>query len=142
MFTSKIIGSVRQALGYKKLVTDTVRRILVLGKWTTLNCGITMWTFEPVIATRIVHGNTVNATAARENFAKDITVMESLTMTTCSTTVVQNEMRGRCAGWLMKAVHEVGLGEPIMRDVQSMRILDHVCRLQESLQDVPPHHDA
>ncbi|KIW76786.1 hypothetical protein Z517_09230 [Fonsecaea pedrosoi CBS 271.37] len=42
MFTSEIIKSVRQALGYNKLVTNTVTRILVLGKWTTSNCRITM----------------------------------------------------------------------------------------------------
>ncbi|KIW25626.1 uncharacterized protein PV07_08792 [Cladophialophora immunda] len=70
MFASEIIGSLHQALDYNPLVTDTVRRILVLGKWMTPNCNVTMWTIEPVIATMIVHGNTVNATIARENVAQ------------------------------------------------------------------------
>lgn len=113
MFTSEIIGSVRQALGFPPNVDDTLRRILVLGKWTNLDCSVTMWMIEPVIATMIVHGNTVNAMSARENFSKEIKVIEPLTMTTHNTSVTQNVAKGRWAGWLVwKEYMKQGSGNP------------------------------
>lgn len=113
MFTSEIVSSIRLSLGHSSEVSDTVRRILTLGTWSNTSCSVTMWTIEPVIASLCIRGNSLSVHDAKENFSKFISVVEPLTMTTHMNTIVNNELRGRWAGWLVSKQYEkTGLGNP------------------------------
>jgi hypothetical protein len=100
MFTFEIINSFRSSLGFPQGAEDVLRRILILGKWRNSTTCVTMWTIEPVIASMCVDGNTIDVTAAKERFSGEIEVIEPLTTTTPMTTVVNNQIRGRMAGWI------------------------------------------
>lgn len=113
MFTREIITSIRVSLGHSPDVSDNVRRILTLGTWSNPSCSVTMWTIEPVIASVCIRGNSLSVHDAKENFSKFIGVIEPLTMTTHTNTIVDNELRGRWAGWLVSKQYErTGSGNP------------------------------
>ncbi len=113
MFTSEIAGSIRTSLGHSANVDDTVRRILTLGTWSNPNCTVTMWTIEPVIASMCIRGNSLNVHSAKENYDKFVKVIEPLTTTTHTNTIVDNELRGRWAGWMVSKEYEkTHLGNP------------------------------
>lgn len=100
MFTSEIIGSFRRSVGLDATVSDTLRRIVTLGSWSNHNMTVTMWTIEPVIATTCIRGNSIDVAEAKARFMRYITVENPLTTTTHEPTTVNNDIKGRWAGWL------------------------------------------
>ncbi|KAK2051678.1 hypothetical protein LY76DRAFT_381221 [Colletotrichum caudatum] len=82
-------------------VEGTLRKLLVLSKWTTLDVSVTMWTIEPVVLTMIISGNTLDVSAAKENFSKYLDVIDPMTVTLHTTAVMSNQIMGRWAGWLV-----------------------------------------
>lgn len=110
MFTESIISSFRLSLGHSPEVTDTLRRIITLGKWSNTSMTIVAWTIEPVVATMSIKGNSINVAQAEQRYSKMIKVLEPLTTTTHSTTVVGNEIKGRWAGWITWMEYKNGNG--------------------------------
>lgn len=100
MFTYNLILSFRSSLGLEPTVEDTLRRIIKLGTWSTTDTKVTMGTIEPVIASMYNEGNSIDVAGAKERFSANIQVVDPLTMTTHTNTVIGNQIRGRQAGWL------------------------------------------
>jgi len=113
IFTYEIMSSFRRSMGFVPEVEDTLRRILSLERWSNGDTTVTMWTIEPVIATVCIKGNTLNVADAKTNFIEMLNVIEPLTTTTHQPTVVNNEIKGRWAGWLtwMELMNK-GAGNP------------------------------
>lgn len=113
VFTRDIMNSFRSSMGFETTELDVLRRILVIGKWTNDISTVTMWTIEPVIATTCIKGNSLNVADARTNNEKLIDVINPLTTTTHQTTVVNNEIKGRWAAWLVSMeLANTGRGNP------------------------------
>ena len=100
VFTYEIMSSFRTSMGFPGTVTDVIRRVLSIGRWSNGDATVTMWTIEPVIATVCIKGNTLNVADAKAKFLESIDVIDPLTTTTHQPTVVGNEIKGRWAGWL------------------------------------------
>lgn len=100
-FTQDLVGRYRAGLGMSPVVEGTVRKIMAPCKWENANTRVTLWMLEPVVSSLEVQGNRVNVAAAKENFSKHLIVIEPLTMTTHTTSVSDNRIKGRWAGWLV-----------------------------------------
>ncbi|RYP33002.1 hypothetical protein DL768_011113 [Monosporascus sp. mg162] len=99
--TKSIISSFRSGLGCSPDVEGTLRKLLALSRWSTLDTSMTLWTTEPVASSVIISGNSIDVATAKENFCRDPDVIDPLTMTTHTPSIRGNQIMGRRAGWLV-----------------------------------------
>jgi hypothetical protein len=59
-FTSSQLFSFRRAFGFRTPPQGTTRSFLVLSRWKTPRCAVTMWTIEPVVSTTVMRGNSID----------------------------------------------------------------------------------
>ncbi len=112
-FTAELVGSVRKGFGFDTKVEGPIRKVLSVGHWMSSDSSVTMWLLEPVVSTVIIKGNTLDVSDAKTNFFDYINVVEPMTMSTSNTVVVNNEIKGRWAGWLTwKQLQLVKSGNP------------------------------
>ena len=112
-FTAEVVGSFRRGLGFDPVVTGSLRKILSVARWSASESCVTMWLIEPVVSSVLVRGNSVDLESARSNGWQYIDVIEPLTMSTRNTAIMNNEMRGRWAGWMIwNEVVTKGRGNP------------------------------
>lgn len=118
MYTRSVISSFRLGMGCSEHVEGTIRKILVLGTWRTPDASVTMWTTEPVLSSSLIRGNMLNVSIAKENFERFLSTIEPMSMSSENTSVSNNEIRGRWAGWLVSQQLEVtGEGNPMCMNV-------------------------
>jgi hypothetical protein len=101
-FTAHLVGCFRAGVNHSADVRGLTRAFLPLKRWASPEAVMTMWTVEPVVATMIVRGNSVNVARVKTTYEEELVVIDPMSMTTHATTVTPgNEIRGRWAGWLV-----------------------------------------
>lgn len=117
-YTKMSVGSFRAGFGCRPAVDGLLRKILTLGSWRSSSATVTLWTLEPVLSSSLIRGNTLNAASAKENFDKFLQPVEPLSMTSENTAVVNNEIKGRWAAWMVsKQLDYMGEGNPVCMNV-------------------------
>lgn len=101
IYTKMTVGAFRAGFGHAGEAEDVLRKILVLGRWRNSNSTVTFWMLEPVLSSSLIRGNSFNVAAAKENFDRFLDVIDPLSMSSENTTVVNNEIKGRWAAWLV-----------------------------------------
>lgn len=103
-FTYEIIGKFRSGFGYNPHVQGLDRKFMVLSRWDSDNMSATMWTIEPVLASMIVRGNSIDCRHAYDTYYGELYdhLIDPMSSNQDKTTPkIDNEMRGRWAGWLL-----------------------------------------
>lgn len=65
MFRKQLIDSVRLGFGFSPDTEGTLRKFMVLCKWTAAHVFATMWTLEPTVSTMLITGNMVDISASK-----------------------------------------------------------------------------
>lgn len=118
IYTKMTVESFRVGFECAPEVEGLIRKILVLSTWSSPSASVTLWTLEPVLSSSLIKGNSFNVGAAKENFEEFLQTIEPMSMTTENTTVTNNEIKGRWAGWLVSQQLELTKeGNPVCMNV-------------------------
>jgi hypothetical protein len=118
IYTKMTVNAFRVGFGVGGECEGVIRKILVVDTWRSSSATVTMWTLEPVLSTALIRGNSLNAAAAKENFDRFLVPIEPLSMSSDNTTVINNEIKGRWAGWLVsQQLEAMGEGNPVCMNV-------------------------
>lgn len=113
VFTQELVGSYRLGVGCPGDVDGQVRKLMVIGKWTSTSAVVHMWMLEPVVSSTLIYGNSISVVSAKENFSECLDVVDPVSLTTRNIMITENRMQGRWAGWLVsKELERVKVGNP------------------------------
>lgn len=118
IYTKMIVDRFRAGFGVGGECEGTIRKIMILDTWRSPSATVSMWTLEPVLSSSLIRGNSFNCTTAKENFEQFLQPIEPMSMISENTTVVNNEIKGRWAGWLVsKQLSITKEGNPVCMNV-------------------------
>lgn len=118
IYTRMTVNAFRAGFGVEGECAGLIRKILVLDTWRSSSATVTLWTLEPVLSSALIRGNSLNAAAAKENFDEFLVPIEPLSMSSDNTTVINNEIKGRWAGWLVsQQLESTNEGNPVCMNV-------------------------